>query len=152
MRSIVDKQNKLNYCGPAVAAGVIRALTGDASVTQEQLAHEIGIDTDLELYTTPGALISILEKRGLTVARRENTTTLEELQEHLKKGAYVIVCYTEPEGDGHYALLITADTQSVTLDDPWHNYDKPIPRPTFETVWKDDLYTKTNRLALIVTK
>ena len=104
--------------------------------SEEELMQLLG--TDKEYGTHHQAIIELLTSEGL-YCYVNDSSSLEEVQEFLRRDLPAMVHYIEPDDDDpHYALIIGIDDTHVIMNDPWLGEGFRMQKHTFEKRWHDE--------------
>lgn len=131
------------YCGPAVLKMVLRHF--GIKISQKTLARDAG--TDSGTGTFHHAMRTIIKNSGLFSYTKRNAT-IQEVEMFVRRCLPVIVNYIEPEGEGHYAIVVGYNANNLIFNDPWHGKHFTLSKMRFENRWHNA--RKTSRRWLMV--
>lgn len=124
------RQENDYYCGPAILQMILERF--GIKKSQEEIAKVA--DTNSERGTFHRDLLKMVRENGL-YAYAKRHATVKEIEKFVDEGLPIVVNYIEPEGDGHYAIVVGYDTQDLVFNDPWHGKNFRFPKKEFESRW-----------------
>lgn len=123
------QQEKDWWCGPA-SLQMVAAYYGK-TISQQQVAP---IDDDVP--TMNADLARKGEEIGLEVEAKKNAT-LEDIAAFISQNIPVIVNFIEAtEDEGHFAVVVDIDENTITFHDPWHGEAQTMSRADFASRWR----------------
>lgn len=142
------RQQKDYTCGPAVLRMILASL--GKRVTEKHLARLAG--TSAQKGTSNFSMARMIGSTGLPYITGQNVgygdlrayvkhgiTVIEWMPQHLFPGhcAFEETHNYNPEKDSHYALVVAASAQYVTLQDPVLGRRVRVGRKGFIRAWRD---------------
>lgn len=124
------RQENDYYCGPAVLQMILEKF--GVKKSQKEIAQ--AANSTLERGTFHRDMCRMAKENNLYVYAKKNAT-IEEIEKLVDQGFPVVVNYIEPEGDGHYAIVIGYGTDDLIFNDPYHGEKFRFPKKEFKHRW-----------------
>ena len=120
-------------CGPASLEMIFEYF--GKHMTQEVLAKKLA--TNESIGTTHEKMIEVATKNGF-YCYVNNHSTISEIRYFLSLNLPVIVHFMDPEGDPHYAIIVSHKNSCLVFNDPWSGKETRLSDVDFTKRWHDE--------------
>ncbi|MCR4334590.1 MAG: C39 family peptidase [Patescibacteria group bacterium] len=140
-------QNNHFYCAPASLQMLFEFF--GVYKTQNDIAKKL--NTNPQKGTEDKSIIDFVTKQGFFCYVNQDST-LEEIDDFIKKGHPVIVNFIEPSQDeGHYALVVGMDEEEIILNDPWNGKGFKMTKKDFKKRWHNS-DNRSKRWMMVISR
>lgn len=152
IKKIFDDENlafqEAEYtCGPVTLLNTLR-LKGDFSHTEEELSKLCNARPGIG--TEEADMVKVAKKLGFEIIEEKTGSSIDEIEQHLDKGHFVIVCYWHAfSSEGHYGLISEYDDKAFYFRDCSLGFMR-LKKKYFTKHWYDS--TKTVHRWLLALK